>query len=51
MLSITRAAMINEEIMLSEIKKSYNDNKTFTLLKELKRFLRRFKRRIAEIIN
>ena len=51
MLSITRAAKINEEIVLTEVSNAKFQKKEIKIIKELKKFIRNLKKRFFIIIN
>lgn len=51
MLSITRAAKVNEDIVLSELSKAKYPNKSVSIVKELKKFVRKFKRKISTALE
>ncbi|CAD8087790.1 unnamed protein product [Paramecium sonneborni] len=51
MLSITRAAKINEEIVLTEVSKAKFQSKEIKIIKELKKFIRNLKKRFQKIIG
>lgn len=51
MLSITRAAKVNEDIVLSELSKAKYPNKSVSIVKELKKFVRKFKRKITTALE
>ncbi|CAD8176837.1 unnamed protein product [Paramecium octaurelia] len=51
MLSITRAAKINEEIVLTEVSKVKFHNKQIKIIQELKKFIRNLKKKFQNIIT